>query len=217
MHDHSAHRQVPGTSGKVLHWVAFYDALAFVLTLGRERSIRRETVERAGISAGESVLDVGCGTGSLTLAAKAAAGAQGRVCGIDPSPEMIEFATRKAARAAAQIDLRLAVVEDLPFPDASFDVVLSSLMLHHLPEDVKRKGFAEIARVLRPGGRFFAVDLAGGSHPGSAAHLGAFLGRRRQRGLQPAAKLLEAAGFGEVSTGQMKFRALAFLSGRRIG
>jgi ubiquinone/menaquinone biosynthesis C-methylase UbiE len=215
MHTHPTHQEAPRTAGKVLHWAPFYDVLAFLMTLGQEKRIRRETVELAGISAGQSVLDVGCGTGSLTLAAKVAAGSNGKVCGIDASPEMIEVAKKKAVRAGTDIDFRVNVVEDLPFPDASFDVALSSLMLHHLPEEVKQKGFEEIARVLRSGGRFLAVDFATGSRPSPADHLGALFRHGDQRGLKSTLPMLEAAGFRDVTGGQMKFRVLAFLTGRR--
>src|SRR5512143_3573697 len=170
MHRHASTHEPPATTGKVLHWARWYDLAAFLVTFGRERRMRRESVQRAGVAPGQSVLDVGCGTGSLTLAAKAAAGPSGDVHGIDPAPEMIEVSRKKAARKHADIDFRVGVIEELPFPDATFDVVLSSLMLHHLPDDLKRRGLAEVARVLKHGGRFFAVDMAPGS--------GGFLSRR---------------------------------------
>jgi demethylmenaquinone methyltransferase/2-methoxy-6-polyprenyl-1,4-benzoquinol methylase/phosphoethanolamine N-methyltransferase len=92
------------------------------------------------------VLDVGCGTGALTLLAKKHTGSAGQVCGLDASPEMIEVARHKATRAHADVDFRVGVVEQLPYPDGSFDVVLSSLMMHHLPADLKPKALAEIRR-----------------------------------------------------------------------
>jgi len=213
----------PATGGRVLHSARAYDLGTFLLSFGREKRLRRETIQRAGITTGQSVLDVGAGTGTLTIAAKAAVGAAGHVAGIDPSPEMIERAKQKAAKAKATIDFRLGVIESLPFPDASFDAVLSSLMLHHLPDDVKRQGFAEIARVLKPGGRFFAVDMVGGGH-GPAGHpLGVVLGHRGHGGhgaggdgLQSAVTLLQAAGFKDIVTGRLDSRAMfGFLSATR--
>src|SRR5512135_3561564 len=134
MHGHSSAHGTPATTGRVLHWARWYDLAAFLMTFGREKRMRRETVERARVAPGQSVLDVGCGTGSLTLAAKTAAGATGDVHGIDPAPEMIDISRKKATRAHVDIDFQVGVIEGLPFPDATFDVVLSSLMLHHLPD-----------------------------------------------------------------------------------
>lgn len=225
MHGHTAAPGTPSTAGRVLHSTRFYDVAAFLLTFGREKRIRRETVARAGVARGDAVLDVGCGTGTLTLAAKDVAGPHGNVAGIDPSPEMIAASREKAQKAGAEIDFRVGVVEHLPFDDASFDAVLSSLMLHHLPDDVKRQGFAEIARVLRPGGRFVAVDMAGGS-PGVLAHLPFLRHARPQHGATPhghahgdglaaTGAMLGAAGFTGITTGRMTVGPLSFVRATR--
>ena len=138
----------------------FYDALVWLVTLGRERAFRERLVDLARLVPGESVLDVGCGTGTLAIAAKRRVGEPGVVRGIDASPEMIEPARRKAAKAGASVDFETAVAESLPFPDASFDVVLSTLMLHHLPKATRQECAREMRRVLKPGGRVLAVDFA---------------------------------------------------------
>jgi ubiquinone/menaquinone biosynthesis C-methylase UbiE len=151
----------PHTKGLVLHSEArYYDLLAWLLTLGRERAFRERLVELARLEPGEAVLDVGCGTGTLAIAAKRRVGAAGAVHGIDASPEMIDRAKRKAAKAGVDVVLQTAIVEALPFPDASFDVVLSTLMLHHLPRPVRQQCAREMRRVLKPGGRVLAVDFA---------------------------------------------------------
>jgi demethylmenaquinone methyltransferase/2-methoxy-6-polyprenyl-1,4-benzoquinol methylase/phosphoethanolamine N-methyltransferase len=105
------------------------------------------------------VLDVGFETGGLAIAAAARVGPAGRVHGVDASPEMVARGRHRATRAGVSIVLDVALVEALPFADRSFDVVLSSLMLHHLPEDLRVRAFAEIRRVLRAGGRLMAVDF----------------------------------------------------------
>src|ERR687893_821120 len=74
---------------------------------------------------------------------------------------MVARARRKAASAGVAARFETAAVEALPFPDATFDAVLSSLMIHHLTEEGRRLGIGEIARVLKPGGRFLAVDIGG--------------------------------------------------------
>jgi ubiquinone/menaquinone biosynthesis C-methylase UbiE len=143
----------------VIRWASWYDTMNRFAFLGKEDRFRKWTVDLAAIMPGHIVLDVGCGTGNLTMAAKDRAGADGEVYGIDASPEMVQEAERKAAERRLDAHYRIGLIEDIPFADRTFDVVLSSLMLHHLPRDLKRQGIAEVSRVLKPGGRFVAVDL----------------------------------------------------------
>jgi ubiquinone/menaquinone biosynthesis C-methylase UbiE len=149
----------PTTKGILIRWPSWYDVMNRFLFLGRERQFRERTVDLAAITRDNTVLDVGCGTGNLTMAAKVRAGTDGEVYGIDAAPEMIQKAKRKAAENQLDIHYQVGLIEDIPFPDNKFDVVVSSLMLHHLPKDLKRQGIAEISRVLKHGGRFMAVDL----------------------------------------------------------
>lgn len=151
----------PNTTGLILHQAFGYDLLVWLLSLGGERTYREKTLELAGLKAGESVLDVGCGTGTLAIAAKRHVGSAGQVYGVDASPEMITRARKKAKKAAADVAFENAFVENLPFPDATFDVVLSTTMLHHLPDKARRRCLREVARVLKPAGRFLAVDFGG--------------------------------------------------------
>jgi demethylmenaquinone methyltransferase/2-methoxy-6-polyprenyl-1,4-benzoquinol methylase/phosphoethanolamine N-methyltransferase len=160
--------------------------------LGREERFREWTVDLAEIEPGQTVLDVGCGTGNLTMAAKVRVGADGEVHGIDAAPEMIQEAERKAADKDLDIHYQVGLIEDIPLPDGRFDVVLSSLMLHHLPKDLKRRGIAEIARVLKPGGRFVAVDI-------DPALMG---------NLRTVTEAMEANGFVEMRRGRTGFRTL---------
>lgn len=145
-------------SCKLNGFAPFYDALVNVISLGRERKLRQTTADLAQLQPGEQVLEVGCGTGSLTIVARERVGQQGKAAGIDPSPQMVERARQKAIRAKLDVDFRLAAIEDLPYPDNTFDAVLSSLMMHHLPEHLQRSGLAEVYRVLKPGGRLAIVD-----------------------------------------------------------
>ncbi|HEY7419839.1 MAG TPA: methyltransferase domain-containing protein, partial [Ktedonobacteraceae bacterium] len=108
---------------------------------------------------GEQVLDVGCGTGTLAIEVQSCLGHAGRVVGIDPGAQQIAHARAKAARRNLPVEFQAGVIEHLPFPDQSFDVVFSTLMMHHLPAGLKRQGLAEIARVLKPGGRLVIADF----------------------------------------------------------
>jgi ubiquinone/menaquinone biosynthesis C-methylase UbiE len=139
MHHKTAN--TPKTAGRVIHWGArWYDLFGTIISFGRDKAIRAKLTELAEPAPGEKVLDVGCGTGTLAIVIKRQLGT-GEVHGIDASPEMVRFAKEKSAKDGSDIDFRVALIEAIPFPDASFDLVTSSLMLHHLPDDVKAKGF----------------------------------------------------------------------------
>ena len=159
----SSHTGTPQTSGHVIHSLArVYDLLAWFILRGREPTLREKMVDLAALKSGETVLDVGCGTGTLLIAAKRRIGASGRAFGIDPSPEMIARAQKKAKKLGAEITFRVGVIESLPFPDGYCDAVLSTLMIYHLLAELRECGAREIARVLKPGGRVLAVDFGEG-------------------------------------------------------
>jgi ubiquinone/menaquinone biosynthesis C-methylase UbiE len=126
-------------------------------------------VAQAELDDGLRVLEIGCGTGNVTVRAKRAApGAD--VIGTDPDPLALARAQRKA-RGLPGIRFERAYAQQLPFADGEFDRALSSMMLHHLDEDVKAGALAELYRVLRPGGRLHIVDIGGHTtvHHGLAA------------------------------------------------
>jgi ubiquinone/menaquinone biosynthesis C-methylase UbiE len=148
----------PQTQGQVIRWPRFYDFLLWVVTHGREQALRQRLADVARLQPGEAVLDVGCGTGTMALEARERVGTTARVSGIEPSVRMIAYARRKAERADLSVDFQPGVIEQLAFPNQSFDVVLCIIVLHHLPDDLKHRGLAEIARVLKPGGRLLVVD-----------------------------------------------------------
>jgi ubiquinone/menaquinone biosynthesis C-methylase UbiE len=199
--------EAPATEGVVLRRAHTYDFFTSLVGMGARGGTSKRIVEAAGIKPGDHILDVGCGPGSLTLAAKAAAGATGQVHGIDASPEMIEAAREKASAAGQDVDFQMGLMEQLDFGDASFDVVLSRLAIHHLPEELQSKAFAEIFRVLKPGGRALIADMPTASHSLSG-HLALALAALGARGNQPSKLILlfEEAGFTHVeqmATGSM--------------
>ena len=132
-----------------------FDSVAAVAV--RDRAIKRRVLARAEIARGEDVLDVGCGTGTLAVAAaRGAAGVQ--VTGLDADAAILARARKRAAEAGLDIRFDEGTSTALPYPDESFDVVLSTLMFHHLPDDAKGETADELARVLRPGGRLVVAD-----------------------------------------------------------
>jgi ubiquinone/menaquinone biosynthesis C-methylase UbiE len=123
----------------------------------RERAFKHRLLDEAGIQAGERVLDVGCGTGTLAIDAKRRQpGAD--VAGLDADPAMLERARRKASERGAEVELVEGFSDDLPFAERSFDVVLSSLFFHHLERPAKEATAREVVRILRPGGRLHVAD-----------------------------------------------------------
>jgi ubiquinone/menaquinone biosynthesis C-methylase UbiE len=136
----------PSTIGSVLHRAPCYDLQLWLLALGRERVFREKLVRLARVKPGESVLDVSSGTGTLAIAAKRFVGPKGTVYGIDASPEMIARARNKAMKAGTEVVFKNAVAEALPFLDAHFDAVLTTMMLHHLPTEARRQFAREMRR-----------------------------------------------------------------------
>jgi ubiquinone/menaquinone biosynthesis C-methylase UbiE len=138
-----------------------YDPL--VKLVGGDRA--RGTLVEAAIRPGQRVLDVGCGTGSLATLIKRLHPTVD-VVGLDPDPKALARARRKAEAARVQFRLDRGFSDALPYPDASFDRVLSSFMFHHLQGGEKAKTLHEARRVLKPGGRLYLLDF-GGPEPGA--------------------------------------------------
>lgn len=141
-------------------WAPWYDIIMVLMTMGREKNLRQKTIQFSRMKIGEKVLEIGCGTGTLTLAAKAQVGPSGEAAGIDLAPEMVARARKKAERNGVDVSFREGNIAAIPFPNNRFDVVICSFMIFHMPEEVRRKGIAEIHRVLKPGGHLFIFDAA---------------------------------------------------------
>ena len=123
----------------------------------REQAFKGALVRQAAIAPGQHVLDVGCGTATLTLLAKRAA-PWAHVVGMDIDPVIVELARRKVLRSGLEVSLDLGSAAALPYSDVSFDRVLSSLTLHHLTPEQKVAALSEAFRVLRPGGELHVAD-----------------------------------------------------------
>jgi ubiquinone/menaquinone biosynthesis C-methylase UbiE len=188
--------------------VPSYDSYMRRMTLGREHVLREETVRLARVEPGDSVLEVGCGTGTLTLAAKRQAGPSGQVFGIDVIPGMIAASQQKAARAQEEVTFQLGSIDDIPFPANRFDVVICSFMIFHMAEQTRRKGIAEVYRVLKPQGRWLVLDLALPTQPVQRFVAQRLFGGMLQHDLHELIPVMEAAGFSNTEIAQARFRVM---------
>ena len=143
-------------------------------------SAHRQLLDQADIQPGHRILEIGCGTGNLAILAKRLH-PKAQIVGLDPDPKALARSRRKAERKALSIQLDRGFSDVLPYPDGSFDRVLSALMFHHLLSlDDKIKTLCEVRRVLRPGGSLHLLDFEGGVAP-SGGHLTRLLHRHRHR------------------------------------
>jgi ubiquinone/menaquinone biosynthesis C-methylase UbiE len=151
----SAHS--PATRGHTLGAPHLYDAFVSLFFLGRRRASYSALMRAAAVAPGQRVLDVGCGSGYFARLLAERVGHAGLVVGIDASREMITYASRKAA-GVRNCQFEVGTAESLSLPSDRFDVVVSSLFMHHLPRDLQPVALAEMWRVVRPGGTLLIAE-----------------------------------------------------------
>lgn len=193
------HSSRPAGHGITIGTPRRYDLFAAAHFWGRRRAYRT-LLAASGVRSGDRVLDVGCGPGYLARMMARAVGSEGSVVGIDAAPEMTEYAGRRA-RHLPSCRFEPGDAQSLAFPDATFDVVVSSLLIHHLPEDGRPRAVREMLRVLRPGGTLLLADfrIGGGAIPRLVASLtGTAAMERRVPPLEP---LVAEAGFAQLRSG----------------
>lgn len=140
----------------------FYDPVVALTT--RESAFKRHLIEQASPAPGDRILDLGCGTGTLALLIKQTE-PEAELFGLDADPEMLARARAKAEESGVAIQFADGLSNELPYEDASFDQVVSTLFFHHLKLGVKEQTAAEISRVLRPGGELHVADWGRPSDP----------------------------------------------------
>lgn len=133
----------------------FYDTV--MEGMMRETEFKQALVRQAQVVKGQRVLDLGCGTATLTLLVKQAH-PEAEVTGLDGDPKALGIARDKVARSGLTITLDEGMAFNLPYPDNSFDRVFSGLLFHHLTRTDKERTLKEVYRVLRPGGELHVAD-----------------------------------------------------------
>lgn len=136
-------------------FLPLYDPMVSLMGFGRAG---RELISQANIESSHDVLDIGCGTGTVIVMLKREYPAV-EVVGLDPDPQALRRARKKVMRAGVSVQLDQGFADELPYPEASFDRVLSSFMFHHLDEPERERVSREVLRVLKPGGSFHLLDF----------------------------------------------------------
>ncbi len=195
---HSRSATAQQTDGVTLdHAAKVYDILAPLMTLGLERRYHRLVIQMLALRGDERILDIGCGTGTLTcdIAAALTDKARSRCTGLDAAEKMIAVAGRKAA-GIPNIHFDAVIAEHLPYESESFDAAVSTFFFHHIHFALKKKVLTETARVLKPGGRFVVVDVDIPSTRFGAlcAHAGHWLFQQNEIAENIEGKLREAFG-----------------------
>ena len=191
----------------------YYPVLRVTL---REEKFKRLLIEQARLQPGQDVLDLGCGTATLTIMLKQhCPGA--RVVGLDGDPKVLAIAREKVAAAGADVDLHEGMGFAPPFTPGSFDRVVSSLVFHHLTTENKRRTLAQVREMLRAGGELHVADWG---KPHNALMWIASLGIRWLDGAETTAdnldgrlvRLMEEAGFSKAEETHQEITIFGTLS-----
>jgi ubiquinone/menaquinone biosynthesis C-methylase UbiE len=206
---------IPALSYRFL--TPFYDFIQKYIV----RDVRYKTrlIEQANIQPGQHVLDLGCGTGTLAILVKQSH-PSAEVVGLDADPDMLKVAKYKSSQQNTPITFEVGFTNKLPYPDASFDRVLSSIMIHHLKTPDKETTAREVYRVLKPGGQLHIIDF-GKPYTWYGKMLGPFLHGFEEANDNIDGRLPEIFGAPGLRTKVLGnfwtfFGDLAFLKGEKV-
>jgi ubiquinone/menaquinone biosynthesis C-methylase UbiE len=188
--------------GHALGLPRLYHFLAEFFFFGRRRATFESLVAAVGIEPAQRVLDLGCGTGYFVRLIALAVGPTGQAVGLDPSTSMIDYARCKAV-GLNNCEFQIGSAEALDFPSAQFDIVVSTLVMHHPPEDLRVRALQEMRRVLRPGGHILVAEAQNPCHGPGWRLLARMHGFDRiARAVPDLESLAARAGFAEVHHGE---------------
>jgi ubiquinone/menaquinone biosynthesis C-methylase UbiE len=199
LHD-NAHARTPGIT---IEHARGYELVSALFFGGRRRHVFTRLAALSGAHPGDAVLDVGCGTGYLTRIIAEAVTPRGTVLGIDASADVLAYARR--VTRSPHCTFTEGIAENLDAPDDSYDVVVTNLMLHHLPESLRPKAISEMFRVLRPGGRLLAADYRPPASAWGGRLMGALAGpAMRHNPVHQLLPLVAQAGFDQLLSGDVR-------------
>jgi demethylmenaquinone methyltransferase/2-methoxy-6-polyprenyl-1,4-benzoquinol methylase len=130
----------------------------FARLLGFTTAFYRKGIGNVTLTDGMRALDLGCGPGALSFALAERASSQAEIIGIDISEEQLNYARSQCVRYNCRLRFENCSMDELPYPDEYFDMVITSMALHETPPEVRRAAIAEVARTLKKGGSFILVD-----------------------------------------------------------
>lgn len=146
------------TKGKVIPKILskYVDFIENIFFFGRLEQFWEKLIEKAQISPNDRIIDIGCGSGRMVIKVSEQLGMNGEIIGLEPSKHLIKECNKLEKKD--NVKFMEGIMESVPFPDNSFDIVLSSLAIHHVPKDDKQKAFKEFNRILKKGGRLLIMD-----------------------------------------------------------